>query len=326
MLKLKYLFSNIDLATMIVKNWGYDSLDLFKYWRISANAIFPFKSEEQVYFLRFAPIDEKEESAILAELEFLTYLKESNYTAIESKVSKNGKELEIIDTPWGKYYAAVFKRVDGKALEDIELTDDIAFLWGKALGRLHTISKTYKPTYNKRNSWIDQLDWSEKVLFEFPEEREAIKELEVLKEYFLSLPITDENYGLIHYDFELDNVFYDEATNCITPIDFDDAIYHWYAMDVERALVSIENEIPAERVQEVTEGFLDGYRSEYFISNNMIELFPIFRRYANLYGYVRLLYSTKEKWNNEPEWLDNLRGRLDNLLDERKSMFGNEID
>ena len=75
MLKLKYLFDNKDLAMMILGNWEYDpsSIDMLKYYRISSNAIYPFKNEGKVRFLRFAPCDEKDKNNIIAELEFITY-------------------------------------------------------------------------------------------------------------------------------------------------------------------------------------------------------------------------------------------------------------
>lgn len=47
MLKLKYLFQHHDLAEMILKNWNYDpeSLDMFQYYRISSNAVYPFRDQ-----------------------------------------------------------------------------------------------------------------------------------------------------------------------------------------------------------------------------------------------------------------------------------------
>lgn len=46
MLKYKYLFDNRDPAEMLLKNWAYDpdSLDLFKQYRISSNAVYPFRA------------------------------------------------------------------------------------------------------------------------------------------------------------------------------------------------------------------------------------------------------------------------------------------
>jgi Ser/Thr protein kinase RdoA (MazF antagonist) len=38
-------------------------------------------------------------------------------------------------------------------------------------------------------------------------------------------------YKIVH----LDNIFYDISTDTPNIIDFDDSMYHWYAMDIEQA-------------------------------------------------------------------------------------------
>lgn len=84
---------------------------------------------------------------------------------------------------------------------------------------------------------------------------------------------------------------------------------------------SIKEDAPAEEVESLVNEFIKGYRSEYAVSDEMLKLFPVFRRYINLYGYVRILRSVEEKWNNEPDWMINLRIKLDNLLNKRKESF-----
>ncbi|WP_202709821.1 phosphotransferase enzyme family protein [Sporosalibacterium faouarense] len=311
---------------MIVKNWEYDDLDLFKYWRISSNAIYPFRNKENVYYLRFSPVDEKNKDEIIAELEFLQYLKDSKYNAIETRLSINNKKLEVVETPWGRYNSVVFKRVKGESLGEMELTDEIVLLWGKALGQLHRLSEKYKPSKKKRCNWEDKLDLIEKILSEFPEEKQGLKEAKILREKLASLPITEENYGLIHYDFELDNIFYNKSNNEIIPIDFDDSMYHWYMMDIERSINSIKSEVDPKKVDKFVELFIEGYSSEKSIQSSLLELIEVFERFGNLYGYARVLRASKERWKNEPEWLENLRKHLNRLLDERSKFFGLPIN
>ena len=76
MLKLKYLFDNRDLALMLLSNWEYDSdkLEMMDYFRISANAVYPFSMNGETCFLRFAPFEDKQPQAVQAELEYLRYL------------------------------------------------------------------------------------------------------------------------------------------------------------------------------------------------------------------------------------------------------------
>jgi len=323
MLKLKYLFDNKDLAHMILKNWEHDYNDpnLLKYYRISANAVYLCKNRSNTFFLRFTPVEEKSKEKILAELEFLSYLRSNGYPAVETILSKAGNELEVVDTPWGTFCAVAFRKASGKQISDMPLTKDLIFGLGKALGKLHKLSSTFNPIREKRSDWKETMDWMEDVLSTFSDEIAAKNELSILKAYFSKLPITKENFGLIHYDFEPDNVFYNETTKTYSPIDFDDAIYHWYALDIEQSLDSIRKNMPEDQVESSIDEFIKGYRLEYAISDEMLKLLPIFRRYANLYGYVIILRSVEEKWNNEPDWMINLRIKLEDLLDSRKDTF-----
>jgi Ser/Thr protein kinase RdoA (MazF antagonist) len=327
MLKLKFLFNNVDLAEMILKNWNYDegSLDMFKYYRISSNAIYPFKCEGKTQLLRFAPKTEMLKSNILAELDFISYLHANGYGALETVLSKNSEELVEVQTPWGEYFASVFKRVSGVPINNTDFSDAILFSYGKALGKLHHLSSQYTPSKTKRWSYIDVLDWIQDVLVSFPEEIAAWMETNLLRDYFASTPATKSNFGLVHYDFEYDNVFYDEESKSCNVIDFDDAMYHWYAMDIEKAIDSLQDYIPAETFNHKKQCFMDGYLTEYDVSYDLEDLLPACRRFANLYGYVRILRSIAEKWDNEPDWQTNLRGKLTKRLQEYSIRFGKEL-
>lgn len=327
MLKLKYLFDNKDLAHMILSNWENDNEDSnsLKYYRISSNAVYWCKNQDNTFFLRFVSAEEKSKESILAELDFLRYLRASGYPAVDTILSKAGNELEVVDTPWGTYYAVAFKEAPGKQISEILITDSLIFGWGKALGKLHKLSSEYKTINNTRVDWKKTMDWMEDILSDFPDETATKNELSILKNYLLKLPITKDNFGLIHYDFEADNVFFDDTAKTYNPIDFDDAVYHWYAMDIEQALDSLTEDMPGEQIEPAINQFINGYRSEHSISDDMLKLLPVFRRYADLYGYVRVLRSVKEKWNNEPEWMVGLRARLENLLNRRKCGFTKPI-
>ncbi|MEG0308971.1 MAG: phosphotransferase [Clostridium sp.] len=312
---------------MLLNNLENDNEDFnsLNYYRISSNAVYWCKNKGNTFFLRFAPAEEKSKESILAELDFLRFLRNSGSPAVDTILSKTGNELEVATTPWGIYYAVAFKEVCGKPLDEMPLTQDIIFGLGKSLGKLHKLSSEYVPLNNKRNDWEKIMDWMDEVLSNFPDEIPARSELCMLKDYFLKLPATKDNFGIIHYDFEFDNVFYDEITKTYSPIDFDDAMYHWYALDIAQTFDSIEDEIPEDQVSSATNQFIKGYRSEYDVSDDMLKLLPIFRRYINLYGYVRVLRSIEEKWANEPEWMANLRIKLDNSLTRRKYTFSKPI-
>ena len=325
MLKLKYLFDNRDLAEMLLKNWDYEDIGMFKHYRVSSNAIYPFKREGTTHFLRFAPQEEKLKPNLQAELEFIAYLRGKGYGVLEAVPSKAGEKLVEMETPWGVYVASVFKRVPGVQLDRTDFPDDVMFTYGKALGKLHRLSSEYVPGDVKRWSYADVLDWIQDVLTAFPGETAALAETELLRTFFAALPKSQADYGLIHYDFEYDNVFYDGETQTCHAIDFDDAMYHWYVLDIEQALESLREEIPPEDFDQKKQCFLDGYRTECEVSGEAEKIVAACKRFANLYGYARVLRAGAEKWENEPEWLTGLRGRLAEGLDEDSVLFGEAL-
>lgn len=323
MMKLGNLFDNRDLAEMLVGNWDYDksSLEMFKYYRISSNAIYPFQSKGKTKLLRFVSLSEKDKSSILAELEFIKYLNSNQYPALINVLSKSGEEVVTAHTPWGNYYATAFDRVSGVQIGNTDINDNIMYELGKTLGHLHRLSSRFSPIY-KRGSHEDALKWIKNTLSEFHNQEAATDEVNLLQAYFSNLLKSNENYGLVHYDFEFDNVFYDEETQSCNVIDFDDSMYHWYVMDIEQSLDSIKEEIEPSRYEHAKELFLNGYRSEYPVTEEMLSLLPVFRRFANLYKYARVLRSSAETWDNEPEWLVDLRVKLNNSMKSKSVNFG----
>ncbi|MBP3963946.1 phosphotransferase enzyme family protein [Paenibacillus lignilyticus] len=329
MLKLNYLFHNENLAEMIVKNWSYDpeSTEMFRYYRISSNAIYPFRKDGRTQLLRFAPVQEKNKSNIEAELAFIKYLRENEYGVLVAVKSNRGEELAEIRTPWGVYYASAFVRVPGSAINQTDLADEIIFSHGHALGELHRLSSKYEPEPGapRRWSYIDVLDWIDDQIKEYANAAIARSEVQLLREHFADLPVHTRNYGLIHYDFEYDNVFYDhEAKRCYA-IDFDDAMYHWYAMDIEQALDSLQDCISEELYNHKKHCFLEGYRTAFDLPEDPDAVFPALRRFANLYSYARLLRSVAEKWDHEPEWMQHLRTKFEQSMRSKSTLFGTKL-
>lgn len=328
MMKLRHLFNNPALAEMLLKNWEYDetSLDLFQYFRISANAIYPFKKDGEVRFLRCCPISEKTKDNILAELAFINYLRSKQYNALEPVPSRDGDGLVQKSTPWGEYYASVFKRVTGTQISETDFKDEIMFAYGTALGQLHELSNSYTAPKTKRWTHVDVFKWLEDTFKSLAIEASPMDELNLLREYFSRLPINPKNYGLVHYDFELDNVFYDETTKSCSVIDFDDAMYHWYIMDIVQAMESIKGEIAENEFSRKQAVFLEGYRSRFDLDDDLFAMIPAFKRFANLYGYARVARAIQEQWDNEPDWMVELRTKLNKALERESEFFGKAIN
>lgn len=327
MMKLRHLVDNRDLVFCLLNHWGYDKdkLDTLNRFRISANAVYPFYRQGELLFLRFSPITEKSEAKLLAELHFLVYLRENGLSVSQIVPSVTGDDYVFVETAWGNYIAVVFKQAKGKRMDGLEFMEERCFQYGKTLGTLHQLSQGYQPVDSPRPDWQQQLDWVQSVFDEYAASQEAICEVEIVRAYLKKLPITTENYGLIHYDYELDNVFYDQDTDDFTVIDFDDALYHWFAADVVASMQNLREEYLSANHEQACTSFLMGYRSVRQIATEELAQAPAFERFSNLYQYARCLRATQEKLTDEPEWMLQLRKHLANIMARDAVNFGKPI-
>ncbi len=327
MLPLKYLFSNNDLAEMALKNWAYDedSLALFKYYRISSNAVYPFRYQDKLMFLRLSPCEEKSRTVIEGELEFIDYLMKAGMPVASIIPSKRGANLEVVETPWGSYYAVVFKGIVGDSLEDAVIASidskPLIYSYGCLMGKMHNLSRQYRPMSCKRPDVMAMLEWIRKTLICLENEEEALKVCLALESKFMESPKLEMNYGLIHYDFELDNILVSKEFGTLYAIDFDDAFYGWYALDVSQSLASISEECSESQVDILKTTFIEGYNSESEMPYTVSELTPYYSYFANLYGYTRIRYSMDQNWLNEPDWMVNLREKLSYKINHQKDIF-----
>ncbi len=312
MLMLKNLIENFELARCALENWEHDEenlTELFRHFRISANAIYPFKVKEKLCFLRLAPADEKLENNVRGEMEFLSYLKKKNYPSMRAIPSVKGEEVLKIQTEWGEYYSSAFECVHGKPLEESDYSPHIMYKYGEALGQLHRLSAEYEPTVRK---WTheDALRWVQEMLEKYNAPDYMKSECVQVTKLLSEIPADRQTYGLVHYDFEPDNVFYDEVNDCCSVIDFDDGMYHFYVLDIEQVFDCLSDEFEGERLKEAKTQFIEGYKSKFELPENYREILPVMRRFCNIYAYARLVRCVAEKPVNQPEWMIGLAERL----------------
>lgn len=315
MLKLKYLFENFELAMECLKLYDYDreTADaMIRHFRISSNAIYPFRSgtnKDRVCFLRLSPVEEKATKDVVFEVDLISWLLNNGCNVMKPVQMTNGKYVDVADTRWGEYNVSCFERVFGEDLESVQGTIDIVRGYGECLGRLHQIIKQY-PRQEERRSHIDLIDEIRIRLLNYGAPRLLLDELNRVESELARLSIDDSTYGLIHYDFEPDNVFYDAKTDTFSIIDFDDAIRCWFALDVVRALDALDDVVEIGGTGEEFSAFVEGYRKACEFTNEQINSLPLMRRLVRLQEYSTLLYVMSEPTDYEPDWLVELKTKL----------------
>lgn len=316
MLPVRYLYEDYALAHAALAAWPHDAdtlEDALTRFRISSNAIYPFYAGGALHFVRITPAGERRRQDQLGELSFLEYLHAHGYPAARAVPSRNGAPLETLTHHGERYRCCVMRGVPGTRLDRLPPAEALMTRYGRALGRLHSLSARY-PADGSKSTYETVLRWIRHCLLRYGAPADALAALDSVEADLGRLKRGSDVYGLIHYDFEPDNVFFDAQDDQLHAIDFDDSHYHFFAMDVIRSLASIEEEYAPEQAVEARSWFLGGYRTAYPLDDAALAC-PAFGRYAALYSYARLLHALAGPVDaHEPDWLQQLRTRCDAML------------
>jgi Ser/Thr protein kinase RdoA (MazF antagonist) len=302
---MKNFFESKNIRTLVsnlLSKWEYEK-DSEQFIRASSNFVLSFVVGNKKYILRLTPNGNVER--LNREISFLNFLVSQNVSVNKPIPSKDGKMIETLEAPFGRLYAVVFEYFDGKTYEMDEVTDSHYKLWGEALGEIHFYSKQFCQESSKQNIAYKLLnDIEENVSID---DKSIRNELHEMKSWMKSLPITEQNYGFIHYDFELDNIIWD--TNKPQMLDFESAMDCWYAADIAFALRDLFEE-KVDLTDSRFRLFLDGYRSQYPVSDKEIQQIPMFLRFHHLLTYTSLAHCIDLDEVDQPEWLVDLIEKL----------------
>ncbi|MEP7357375.1 MAG: phosphotransferase [Anaerolineales bacterium] len=149
-----------------------------------------------------------------------------------------------------------------------------------------------------------------------PDAASLLREWNALSEALSALPMDDGRLGLIHFDFDLDNLVWHAGG--IGVLDFDDCARYWYAADIALALRDlfsggVDLSHPSFRM------FIEGYRSQNALEEAAIQQMPLFLRLSKLVQYGRMARALDmAEGGSYPDWLvgleAKLRGRVEGYL------------
>ncbi len=272
------------IAEHILTYWEHDQGSA-QFFRSSTNFVYVFRKGGARCFLRFAASTERTEAAIAAEMALLGFLDSLGMTVTTPIASNNGRCMETVETDLGTFHAVVFAQLPGSQLEIEELSIAQFEAWGATLGRLHASTHMYQdPGSSARGTWRDHLTQAQMYL---PKDEPGVQaEFDHLTAFVAALPVTATNYGLIHGDFELDNLFWQDETPAM--LDFDDCSYSWYVADVACALkdlfrTGVDLRHPSFRA------FIRGYREHASLDEELLSHLSTFMRLVYLIQYAKLL-------------------------------------
>jgi Ser/Thr protein kinase RdoA (MazF antagonist) len=292
------------LADAIAERW-FDSVDV-SVVRASSNFVTTFTHKDSNYYLRFNHETERSLSHINAEIGFINHLIERGIPANKPVPSIEGNLVESVESESGVFHAVLFEAVPGVHLESNELDLDGFKRWGATLGSFHNASEGLE--IDDAPSWRDQVAT---FRAEVPRNPVLDREITKIEKTLLKTQVSMKNFGLIHSDFEMDNIKW--VGDVPGFMDFNDCCHHWYASDIANALGDIHdgkmNGLDKEDPRFTA--FIDGYSSIRWIGSEELKHIPLFIRLDKLYTYARVHRSISGgPLSDETEWVSKLRDKL----------------
>ena len=294
------------LVQPLLDHWPHDPGSA-RVVRASSNFIHRYTFQDQPRILRLTPAEQRTPAMLQAEMAFLQHLAGHGLPVNRPIPSLAGRLIESTQTQLRVLHAVSLEWLEGEELEFDVLTLEDFTRWGQALGELHRAAAGFSAPERPDGKGLLQAALEKLPAGEVTARRAG----QILQARLAMLPTRPENYGLIHYDFELDNLLWREGVPQI--IDFDDSAWYWLAADVTYALRDLFEDW-ASRVDlhhPSLQAFVVGYRRARLLQESELAHLPLFMALLNLLMYVELLQIVEEPPGvGEPEWTTNLRTRL----------------
>ena len=282
--------------------------------------IYEFDRQGQSFILRIGHSLRRSENLIRGEVDWINYLYQGGASVAKAILTVNGELVApIADGHGGHFLATAFEKAPGKPPNKDQWGEALYERYGRLLGRMHALAKTYIPTDLawKRPEWDDpeMLDiegW-------LPDSESLVTDKYLnLKSHLDSLPRSRDSYGLIHQDAHGGNLFVDDEGK-ITLFDFDDCTYSWFINDIAIVLfyIVMEAEDQAAFTKEFMTHFLRGYRAENHLEEKWLKEIPSFLKLREIDLYA-VIHRSFDVDNIDDPWVAN-------FMRNRKERIENEI-
>ena len=253
--------------------------------------MYEFEREDGQYILRLAHTFRRSEDLIKGEADWINYLARGGASVARAVLSTEGRLVEPIDDgSGGRFLATAFVRAMGKPPSEAGWTPEIYRNYGRLLGRIHALSRSYEPPDPawRRPEWDDPMMLEVEKFVPASETSVLMRYAEVL-EQIRGLRRSAESYGLIHQDAHGGNFFVDEDGR-ITLFDFDDCVYSWYVYDISMVVfyMVVGREDASGFTKEFMSHFLPAYSSECRLDDAGLTEIPLFLklREIDLYAVI----------------------------------------
>lgn len=282
--------------------------------------IFEYQKAGRPYILRIGHSRRRTPALIQGEVDWINYLAAGGAGVARAILSEDNQLVESIsDREDGQFLATAFVKAPGGPAHATDRWGKALFEpYGRLLGRIHKLTRTYEPSDPAwhRPQWDDDISINLDKLLPAQEENVRARYHELMAT-LQKLPQGADSYGLIHQDAHAGNFFVDEEYN-ITLFDFDDAVYSWFIYDIAMVMFyAITNQPePEAQLAELWPLFMKGYLAENELDSCWFAEIPAFMKLRELDLYAVLIDIFGYESSGD-RWIDSfMNGRQAKLIDD----------
>ncbi|MGW0611385.1 phosphotransferase enzyme family protein [Streptomyces sp. NPDC002788] len=294
------------VADQVAAQWGYPA-GTARWWRSSASHVFVLPDHGRRRYLRFVPGSYRGAKPLTAVAELMARLNDGGSAVVRPVPAESGALTVTVATGLGVMHAMVVEPAPGEEVDVTELTESQARHWGQTLAQLHRDAAGLGAGLPESFSELPDIG---ELLADDTTLAEATARLADLTS---DLPRTQDCWGVVHGDFELDNMAWEDGR----PIayDFDEVAVSWYAADIAYAVRDLTDHTgrPATGHRARFDAFLDGYRSVRRFDDEDFARLPLFAGLQAAASLVRITRALGEPSEDQPEWLAELRNDLTDM-------------
>jgi Ser/Thr protein kinase RdoA (MazF antagonist) len=309
------------VADQVAARWGYPA-GTAKWWRSSASHVFVLLESGRRRYLRFVPGSYRGPKPLATVAELMARLSDGGSAVVRPVAAESGALTTTVATGLGAMHAMVVEPAPGVEVDAHGLTASQAWRWGQTLARLHRDAAGLHAGLPE--SFGELPDIGEL----FADDAELVEATARLTDVMRGLPRCQDRWGVVHGDFELDNMAWEEGG----PIayDFDEAALSWYSADIAYAVRDLTDHTgrPAPKHRAQYDAFLDGYRSVRPFDDEDSGRLPLFTGLHAAASLVRITHALGEPARQEPDWLSELRDDLTDMAHAHRQLvidIGQEV-
>lgn len=251
------------------------------------NRVYKIRKGSQNFYLR---ISSRGYDYISSEIHWIEYLKKS-IKVPDVVISNNGRSIERLEDNGEVYVICMFHELPGVYWNknDSSIWNDKTFFnWGKTMGCMHRLSKSYHPP--KELYKRPQVEERFSPLGNYVAVPTLHEKMSRIQNEISALPKDIDSYGLIHIDMHQQNILINE--NNVSVLDFDECRYGFFAHDIGVSLYhAIWWGLPDDRSEKngfalrIIKNFMSGYNTENSLSDFWLEKIMLFMRYRQIEAF-----------------------------------------